>query len=101
MKNKISVIGGGSWGTAITYLLSNKGFDTSMYLRDEAVLNNLIKTKENKKYLPGVILNKAKFTNKIEIVKDCDYIVLATPSSAIVSVLDDLKKYIKDRKSVV
>lgn len=101
MKNKISVIGGGSWGTAITYLLSNNGFDTNMYLRDEAVLNDLIETKENKKYLPGVIVNKAKFTNKIEAVKDSDYIVLATPSSAIISVLDNLKKYINENAVIV
>ena len=56
MKQRIGVLGGGSWGTALAVLLANKDMDVDMWLRDEVQLSNMISSRENKKYLPNIKL---------------------------------------------
>ncbi|HRU42385.1 MAG TPA: glycerol-3-phosphate dehydrogenase, partial [Candidatus Diapherotrites archaeon] len=34
MSNNISIIGAGSWGTAVAVLLSGKGFNVRLWARD-------------------------------------------------------------------
>ena len=54
--NKATVLGGGSWGTALARELANNGVDTTLYIRDESQFNGLVKSGTNEKYLPGVKL---------------------------------------------
>ena len=35
MIENISVLGGGSWGTALALLINRNGFNTQLYLRDK------------------------------------------------------------------
>lgn len=91
---KISIIGGGSWGTAICYLISKK-YKPIFYIRDKEVCETLAKTGENKKYLPGTFIENANFTNSLEDIKDSDIIILATPSSSIKEMLSKINKYTK------
>ena len=50
----ISVIGAGSWGTAIGVLVSGKGLKVTLWARNSEFCDTLNKEKENKLYLPGV-----------------------------------------------
>lgn len=89
---KMAVLGGGSWGSAIARLLSNKGYDVSFYIRDKNIVEDLNTNFENKKYLPGIKFNKIFATDNIEeAVIDSELIILAVPTNAIRSVLVDLK----------
>lgn len=90
---KISIVGGGSWGTAICYLISKK-YEPIFYIRDNDVCDTLKNTGENKKYLPNTIIKNAKFTNSLEDIADSDLIVLATPSSAIKDTLSKVVKFL-------
>lgn len=90
---KISIVGGGSWGTAICYLISKK-YEPIFYIRDKDVCDTLKNTGENKKYLPNTIIKNAKFTNSLEDIADSDLIVLATPSSAIKDTLSKVVKFL-------
>lgn len=42
---KITLCGGGSWGTAIARLLSNKGHDVNFYIRNKSVIYDIKKIK--------------------------------------------------------
>ena len=40
-KNKISVLGGGSWGTVLAYLASLNGNEVTLWMRDEEVAKEI------------------------------------------------------------
>ena len=53
---KIGVIGAGSWGTALAWLLTNNGHEVTLWSHREEDARLLQKERENKSKLPGVIL---------------------------------------------
>ena len=55
---KIAVVGAGSWGTALAVMLEQDGHDVTMWARNIEAVENMKKTRENKQYLPGVILGE-------------------------------------------
>ncbi|MDR0570774.1 MAG: NAD(P)H-dependent glycerol-3-phosphate dehydrogenase [Clostridiales Family XIII bacterium] len=57
MKQKIAVIGAGSWGTALAISLGSKGHETVIWDVDKDLLAGIDKSRENGRYLPGIRLN--------------------------------------------
>lgn len=90
---KTAVLGGGSWGTALARELALNKHDTTMYIRDESQLNELIETKTNKKYLPEVVLpDNLKYTSDIkEAIKAVEFLILAVPTNSVRKVLENIK----------
>ena len=86
---KISVIGSGSFGTALAMLLTNKGHDVIIYGRNEVQMKMMEATGGNHKYLPGVMLPKAlKPTSDFEFaLKDCEMAIMAVPAQQLRSVI--------------
>jgi glycerol-3-phosphate dehydrogenase (NAD(P)+) len=78
----IGIIGAGSWGIALAYLLSCNGHKVTVWSRREESVNKLRAYHGNEDKLPGVILNdNVDFTCKIEeAVKGKELILLVVPS---------------------
>ena len=55
---KVGMIGAGSWGTALTWLLSNNGHRVTVWSALEAEIEMLRETREQKEKLPGVVLSE-------------------------------------------
>ena len=53
---KAIVIGDGAWGTTLAMLLSGKGLDVSLWSAFPEYAEELARTRENRKFLPGVAL---------------------------------------------
>lgn len=79
---KVGVIGAGSWGCALSWLLCNNGHQVSVWSALEDEIRMLTQTHENKDKLPGVRLqDKIIFTTDLEeAVSEKDVLVLAVPS---------------------
>ncbi|MDR1797657.1 MAG: NAD(P)-dependent glycerol-3-phosphate dehydrogenase [Clostridiales Family XIII bacterium] len=86
----ICMIGAGSWGTALANLLAGKGCCVRVWDLDAGLLAALAKDRENKKYLPGVMLQ-----GSVEIVgtaagaaAGADFLVTAVPAQHVRSALE-------------
>ena len=92
---KIGVIGAGSFGTALATVLAGKGHDVTVWARKREQVENIIQTRENSHYLPGVKLpDKIKFTDNLkEAAADKDYLLFAVPAQSFRGVLKEAAEY--------
>jgi glycerol-3-phosphate dehydrogenase (NAD(P)+) len=72
MKDKIAVVGGGAWGTALATLAAEGGRPVEIYAREEDVVSSINHYHENKPFLGGVILNSTVFARAMSEFKSCD-----------------------------
>lgn len=80
---KITVLGSGGWGTALSLLLLDNGNDVTLWSFLEKEAQVLKETRENP-MLKGVPLPEAlKITNSMDTLADSELVVLATPSFAV------------------
>ena len=56
---KISIIGAGSWGTALAILLAEKGYKVSLWTRRKELAAEINKKRENSQYLKGIRMPKS------------------------------------------
>ena len=100
---KISVIGSGGWGIALTILLHKNGHNLRIWSFDKKEAEELKTTRENKTKLPNISLpDDIEVTDNLkEAVDNKDILVLAVPSKAIRSVSKSLKDIIKNNQIIV
>ena len=79
---RITVVGFGSWGTALTVLLANKGYDVKVTARNIDHIAEVEYLRSNIRYLPQVrIPDSVKFENKLNTaVEDADIVLFAVPA---------------------
>lgn len=90
----ISVIGGGSWGTALSSILS-KNNNIKWWVRREKLAAQIKTKRRNTKYLANCKLNLKKIditTNLEEALITCDIIIVAVPSSFIEETFEPFSK---------
>lgn len=99
----VSVVGAGSWGTALAVLLSNNGNKVTMWSIVESEVELLKKEREHKGKLPGVKLPEDMIiTNDLkEAVDKKEVIVLAVPSPYTRSTSHLLSPLVKDGQIIV
>ena len=67
--SRISILGGGSWGTALAIVLSRarSKHEISLWVHDAALAESIARDRENRTYLPGHrLVPEAKVTARIE-----------------------------------
>ncbi|SHJ91628.1 glycerol 3-phosphate dehydrogenase (NAD(P)+) [Anaerobranca californiensis DSM 14826] len=100
---KVTVLGAGGWGTALANVLGKKGFTVYLWVRRRELCEELIKFRENIKYLPGVLItaNVHCTTDLEEAVKDTNLVTVATPSSVMREMIKKISPYITPKTPVV
>ena len=84
MRNlRVSVLGGGSWGTTIAHILAAR-VPVTLWARDRATVAELAEHNTNSRYLPGVALSaKLAVTGDIAAAAaGADVLVFGVPSEA-------------------
>jgi glycerol-3-phosphate dehydrogenase (NAD(P)+) len=81
MFKKISIIGGGSWGTALALLVSEHGLPITIWAHNPAVAEEINSRHTNSHYLPGINLpHNVKATVDLAEAATGDLIVVVVPS---------------------
>lgn len=103
MSSKITVIGAGSWGTALANLLAKNGHKVNIYARDKTVFNSINENNLNQKYFPNYKLNsRVKAVNNLDTeLNKSDVIVISVPTQALKSVLKKTNDLINKNKIIV
>ncbi len=85
--SRASVVGGGSFGTAVALLLDRAGVRTTLLCRTEEQARALTDTRENQRYLPGVELPSGlkirAFGTRDDQFRRPDLVFLAVPSKGL------------------
>jgi len=81
-REKIAVIGAGSWGTALAGVLAGKGLETALWGYNPDHVAALNRDRENRKYLPGYHFPEAVHPTPdlAAAVKGCATVCMVVPS---------------------
>ena len=100
---KVSVIGAGSWGSALAVLLANNGHEVTLWTHDPHEIEMLSTKREQQEKLPGVKLpdNIAIEADLETALTDEDVVVMAVPSPVVRMVAKQMSPFIKDGQIIV
>lgn len=99
----ISVIGAGGWGTTLACLLSNKGYDVTLWVREKNVAEEINNTRINSVYLPDITLpDDLRITHSIDdAVKKARYVLNAVPAQYTRAVFKEAFPFIPDQAIII
>ena len=98
---KISVLGGGAWGTALALTCARAGRDVTLWEFDAGNAEHLAGKRESR-FLPGVKLDDAiKVTRDLGDAAKSDAILLVVPAQALRSVCTSLAKTVPDKMPLI
>lgn len=82
--DRVTVLGGGSWGTMLAHLAARAGRRATLWVRDEAARDELNATRTNRRYLGDAVLAPGvRATCDLgEAVKGASVVAFVLPSSA-------------------
>ena len=92
---RITVIGGGAWGTALAQTIAGGGRDATLWARDPDVVAAVNDNHENPDYLAGVTLDaRIRATADLATAGAADLILLVTPAQKLREVSADLAPHV-------
>lgn len=100
---KVSVIGAGSWGSSLALVLNDNKNEVCLYMRRYEQFEEIMKHRTNSKYLKNIVFpSNINYTLDLKYaVEFADVIILAVTTQLTRKYLEDIKKYIDDKKIIV
>jgi Glycerol-3-phosphate dehydrogenase len=100
---KTCVVGEGAWGTAIALLLARNGYNVSLWCHDPRVVDSIITTGYNERYLPRILLPHTihATADLAQAIEGADYIFEAIPVQFLRSIFKDVLPYCKPTQTWV
>ncbi len=96
MTSKISVLGAGSWGTALAIQAARNGTQTMLWGHNPDHMRNLAQDKQNKRYLAGLTFPELlQVTDNVKVAAQYSEILLiSVPSHAFKETLEKIKPFV-------
>lgn len=100
---EILIIGAGSWGTTLSFILAEKGYKTVLWSKEEEVIDDINNNKKNQKYTADLILPDNiraigyKDLDNVKIKKNIDFklVIFAVPSEYLRQVSINFKDFLE------
>ncbi|MDX2464022.1 MAG: NAD(P)H-dependent glycerol-3-phosphate dehydrogenase [Porticoccus sp.] len=101
--SKVTVLGGGSFGTAVANMIAANGHDVVLWMRDQENAELCSQTHENTRYLPGYPLEPTlKFSSDLQsCLHDAEVVFFSIPSKAFRQIAQQAKAYIPTGTQVI
>jgi glycerol-3-phosphate dehydrogenase (NAD(P)+) len=82
VKRRVTVLGAGSWGTALAVHLGRVGHEVRLWARDRALVDDMVARRANAIYLPDIPLPDTVVVTDVlgEALAEADLVVSAIPS---------------------
>ncbi|MBX2990486.1 MAG: NAD(P)H-dependent glycerol-3-phosphate dehydrogenase [Bacteroidetes bacterium] len=89
---RITVLGAGSWGTALSIILASNDHHVALWSHKEEYTDDILSKRENPSFLPGISIPQGiEATSDLDrAVEGCEMIVTAVPSQFVRSVVQRL-----------
>ncbi|MDH5191548.1 MAG: NAD(P)-dependent glycerol-3-phosphate dehydrogenase [Gammaproteobacteria bacterium] len=98
-KTSFSILGAGSWGTALAILLARNGHDVYLWGHNTPHIETLQQQKENRQHLPGISFpeNLHPVSDVSDCVERASNCLIAVPSHAFRHVLEQIISTLKNK----
>lgn len=98
-----TILGAGSWGTALSIVLANNGIHTRLWDRDADHCKTLASSRENKRYLAGIALpDLVEPCARLEAsLSNAKYILVAIPSSGFREALRSIREHLGEQVQLI
>jgi glycerol-3-phosphate dehydrogenase (NAD(P)+) len=85
MNGRLTILGGGSWGTALSVILAPRFHHVNLWVRRRDLAVALDSTRQNREYLPGVTIpaNVSFHSVASEAISGADLLLCVLPSHAV------------------
>lgn len=103
MSARIAILGAGSWGTALAVHCARVGHDVSFWGRDASLMDEIIRTGQNPRYLPGIAVDRrVRATASLTAaLGDATIVIAALPSHGMRHVLHEAAAHVPGTAIVV
>ncbi len=100
---KVAVLGAGSWGTALGLVLAEKEIDVHLWAYKQEQTDEIIETKHNEKYLPGVALpdNIIPTSDIKACIESAEIVLIAVPSQVVRETLEKCAHLVNKSQVIV
>jgi glycerol-3-phosphate dehydrogenase (NAD(P)+) len=98
----ISIIGAGSYGTALAFCFARNGHNTLLWGRDPHHIADMTASRSNEKYLPGSVFpsSLALSDDLASVVQASDNILVVVPSHVFGGMLQQIKPFLRPHAKV-
>jgi len=102
-KKIITVLGAGSFGTAIANLAALNGHEVRLWMRSERQAKEIQTTKINSRYLPRCPLsdNIQAHLNLKQAILNCDHLFVAVPSKSVRQVVEEVAPLLSEKTKLL
>ncbi len=100
---RIAVIGAGSWGTAVSWLLGGKGHEVSLWSREPEIAEGINADHRNPLYLPEVVLSDSVRASSDfdRALAGAEAVVMVTPSVGVRETAENMRPHLGSDVPVV
>ena len=100
---RVGIIGGGSFGSALADIIGTKGHPVSLWFRSPEAATEFNATRENRKYLPGIVLSRniTGTASLEEASRGCAIVFVCVPSPYFRTVAHSLGQWMDAGQIVV
>jgi len=101
--SSVAVIGGGSWGTALGWLLGTKGLSVRLWVKEPEVVDVITRTRVNEVYLPGFLLPGSLHptTSLAEAMAEVEVLIVVVPCRWLRSMCQEMVPCLREGTTVV
>ena len=103
MKQKVAVLGPGSWGTALAQVLAENGHEVRLWGNHAAQIDEINTYHTNRHYLPDLKIPESikGEKNLKDAVKDADAVLFVVPTKAIRSVAQEFAQVAENKPVII